>query len=353
VTPGSVNIEGTLDGDLWVAAPQVRISGVVTGDVFTAASDVNVTGEIKKSLRCAGANVVLDGIVDGGVVITGGTLMIGSKAHVAENVTAYGGQMTHHGIIDDTLTFAGGTAILGGKVQGDANITADAIEIEPGARIEGDVSYSTRKQMDAAIKAITGGDVAFEEKPIRERHALRERHHDGFHPSKFGIGVRIAFFVASFLFGCALLALFKQHEAKINDAIGNDTLRSAGLGFVSILVTIAVCLSGILILTLPFIAIYLLAYLFMVYLAKTPVAVWIGRKIFALAHRSTGPYVALLVGLVVLHLVFMIPVLGAVAWFAVALLGLGAMISVYIAQRQARKAAQASAALPEAPPAAS
>jgi cytoskeletal protein CcmA (bactofilin family) len=34
----SVNIEGTLDGDLYVTAQTIRISGVVTGDVFVAGS---------------------------------------------------------------------------------------------------------------------------------------------------------------------------------------------------------------------------------------------------------------------------------------------------------------------------
>jgi cytoskeletal protein CcmA (bactofilin family) len=352
----SVNIEGTLDGDMYVTSETVRISGVVTGDVFVAGRQVDVTGEVQKSLRCAGANVVLDGKVGGSLFVTGGALTLGSKAHVVENVTAFAGRLMHHGVIDENLTFTGGSAVLGGKILDDAELTADSIEIEPGARIEGDVTYSTRRQMDDEMQAITGGDVAFDEKPVK--HA-KKRHDDDDEdeavfdkPSTFGIGVRIAFFMASFLFGCALLALFRQHEPRVNDAIGNDGLRSAGLGFVSVLATIAVCLSAILIITIPFILIYLLAYLFAIYLAKIPVAVYTGRKLLGLIHRTTGPYAALFVGLVALHLLFMIPILGALAWCAVALLGLGAVISVYIAHREARKAALATP-VPEAPAAAS
>lgn len=334
----SVAIEGTLDGDMYVTASTVRISGVVTGDVFVAGSQVDVTGEIKKSFRSAGANVVVDGIVDGNVLVTGGSFTLGSKGHVLGNVSAYTGQFTLHGVVDGSLTFTGGTAILGGKVQDDAGLTADAIAIEPGARIEGDVTYSTRKPMDEEFRAIAGGDVTYDESAIREKKK-QDKKEQALRPTTFGVGKWIAFFTASFLFGCAMLAVFKEHEPKVTQAIKTDALRCAGIGFVSILVTIAVCLSLILLITIPFVLIYMLLYVVAAYLAKIPVAIWLGRTILDKANRPTGPYMALFVGLVVLYLVFMIPILGGVAQFIAALLGLGAMITTYIAHRQARKAA--------------
>ena len=353
----SVNIEGTLDGDLWVTTSSARISGVVTGDAFIAGSQIEITGEIKKSLRCTGANVVLDGTVAGSVLVAGGTLTIGSNARIMEGASVYTAQMTDHGIISESLVFKGGTAVIGGKVMENADLTADTIEIEPGARIEGDVTYSTRKAMDAEIKAISGGDVTFDEKRDDDSEREKKRGREGgrlFHPTTFSVGVWIAWFVASYLFGCALLAIFKHHEPGIDAAIASDTLRTAGLGFVSVLATIAVCFSAILLVTIPFVVIYLIAYAVAAYLAKIPVAVWLGRRIFRVAGRATGPYAALFVGLVAVYLVFMIPILGILAQVAVALLGLGAMVSVYIAQRQARRAAAAAAAMaPEAPPAAS
>jgi cytoskeletal protein CcmA (bactofilin family) len=345
----SVNIEGTLDGDLYVTAQTIRISGVVTGDVFVAGSQVDVTGEIKKSLRSASGNVVLDGTVGGSVAITGGTLTVGSKAHILENLTAYTGQFTHRGVVDGVLTFTGGVAVIGGEVKDDANITADAIEIEPGAHFDGDVDYSTRKQMDAAIQAVTAGDVSFDEQPIKEKKHKSDDE-DSLRPTKFGVGKWIAFFIASLLFGCAMLALFKDHEPKVTAAIQTDTLRSFGIGFVSILVTIAVCLSVILLLTIPFIFIYLLGYIVAAYLAKIPVAIWVGRALSSRVGWSLGPYKSLALGLAVLYLVFMLPVIGILAQIFVALLGLGAMISVYIAHRQARKAAQTVSAMPPQPP---
>ncbi len=333
----SISIEGTLDGDLYVTAQSVRISGVVTGDVFAAGSEINVTGEIKKSFRAAAANVVMDGTVEDNLLVSGGTLVLGSKSHVRGSVSAYTGQFTHHGVVDGSLTFTGGTAVLGGKVLEDASITADAIEIQPGARVEGDIDYSTRKPMDDELRAITGGDVTYDESPVERRKEEKRVEHK-LRPTTFGVGKWIAFFTATFLFGCALLAVFGEYEPKVTQVIGTDALRCAGIGFVSILVTIAVTLSAILLITIPFVLIYLLAYIVAIYLAKIPVAIWIGRFLLAKANRPSGPYMALLVGLVALYLVFMLPVLGVVAQCLAALLGLGAMTMTYLAHRQARQA---------------
>jgi len=224
----SAAIQGTLDGDLYVTASTVTISGVVTGDVFVAGSVVDVSGEIQKSFRAAAANVVLDGTVHGNVLVTGGSLTLGSKAHVMGNVSAYTGQFTHNGVVDGSLSFTGGNATLGGKVLEDASLTADRIEIEPGARIEGDVSYSTRKPMDAQLKAIAGGEVTYDEAPVREKR-VKHREDEDLRPTTFGVGKWIAFFAASFLFGAALIAVFGSREPQVTLGIGSGTLRYPGI----------------------------------------------------------------------------------------------------------------------------
>jgi cytoskeletal protein CcmA (bactofilin family) len=333
----SVVIEGTLDGDLYAIAQSVRISGVVTGDVFASGSEVEVTGKVEKSFRAAAANVVVDGDVNGNVLVTGGNFSLGGKSKVHGSVSAYTGQFTQRGTVSGSLTFTGGTAVLGGKVEDDAALTADAIEIEQGARVDGDIEYSTRKPMDAKLKAIAGGDVSYNEAPIREKRR-KDREERSLTPTKFGVGKWIAFFTASFLFGCALLAVFSAHEPKVTAAIGADALRCAGIGFVSILVTIAVILSAILLITIPFVLIYLLGYIVAAYLAKIPVAIWLGRFLLEKAKRPAGAYMALFVGLVAIYLVFMIPVLGILAQCLAALLGLGAITMTYLAHRQARRA---------------
>ena len=340
-------IEGTQDGDLYLWSGPLRISGAVNGDVFYFGSQLDVTGTIKRSLRAACGNVVIDGVVEGNVFAPAGSVTLGSKSHIKGNVTALSGQLVHNGVVDGTLKFSGGNVILGGKVGEDAELEADTIQIDKGARVEGDISYSARNRMDAELKTIAGGDVSFDDQPNIEREEKKE---SSILPSKTRVFFKVLFFCASFLFGCALIALLGTHEARVVEAIRTDALRCAGVGFVSFLVTIAVCLSAILIVTIIFIPIYLILYVIALYLAKIPVALWLGRTILAKLNRPSGPYLALLAGLAVLYLIFMIPILGWVAYCAVILLGLGAMITTYLAQRQEKKAA-AAMPLSEGPPA--
>ena len=119
--------------------------------------------------------------------------------------------------MEGSLTFTGGQASLGGKVLDDATLTADAIQIEPGARVEGDITYSTRKRMDEELKAIAGGDVTYDEAHVLSKKEKAKQEHK-LRPTKFGVGVWIAFFTASFLFGCALLAVFRaQAQGRSGD----------------------------------------------------------------------------------------------------------------------------------------
>ena len=273
-----------------------------------------------------------------------GSLTMGDKAHVKGNVSAFTGQMTDSGAIDGTLKFAGGTLVLGGTVGQDADLTADTIQLEKGAKIGGDVSYSSRNRLDDELKSIAGGAVSYDEHRI-ERKERKEAREESVVPSRFGFAKWTAFLLASYLFGCAFIALFRNREAAVVDAIRKDALRSTGIGFVSVLVTVAVILSSILLLTIPVVVLYLLAYAILWYLARVPVALWLGRTILLWVHREAGPYLALLVGLLTLHLLIVVPVLGwIVHWIVMPLLGMGAMITTYIAFREARKAAALAAA---------
>jgi hypothetical protein len=197
--------------------------------------------------------------------------------------------------------------------------------------------------MDKELRAIAGGDVAYDADRVKDKKKSDRTEHKG-GPSTLSIGVRIAFFIASFLFGCALLAVFSAHEPKVTQTIRTDALRCVGIGFVSILVTIAVCLSAILLITIPFVVIYLVAYVVAAYLAKIPVAIWLGRLVSEKLNRPIGPYLALFVGLLLLYAIFMIPfALGILSQIAATLLGLGAMTMTYLAHRAAKKAAAAAA----------
>ena len=344
----AIHIEGTQKGDVYAGGPIIRISGVVDGDVFLGGTDVTITGVIKRSARIGATNTRVDGTVDGNLQCYGASVTIGKNAHVKGNLTVFSSQLAFEGTVDGAFKFKGGTAAISGTVQDDAEITADSIEVDPAAHIGGDLDYSTRERLGDDLQKVVRGKISYDQsRADDETDGADEK--TSVVRSSFGVTSWLAFLTASFLFGCALIAVFRHHEAQVLDTIRRDPLRCFGIGFVSVLVTIAVCLSVILLITLPFIVIYAFAYLILWYLARVPVALWLGRMILSPLKRPVGPYLALLSGLVPLHLVFALPYLGFFAhWFVMPLLGMGAMITVYLSHRQTQRAAP----VPVGPPAA-
>ncbi|HUC43723.1 MAG TPA: polymer-forming cytoskeletal protein [Candidatus Sulfotelmatobacter sp.] len=348
----SVSIEGMQKGDVYAGGPLIQITGVVDGDAFLGGTEVSITGEVKKSVRVGATNTRVDGTVGGNLQCAGAQVTIGRNARIRGNLTVYSSQLLFEGKVDGAFKFKGGTATVAGKVGSNAEITADSIEIDPGAHIDGNLDYQTRERLGDDVKKVVAGKVSYNERRADDEDESDEK------PSRlrksFGVTSWVAFLTASFLFGCAMIAIFRRHEEEVVGTIRRDPLRCFGIGFVSVLVTIAVCLSGILLITIPFIAMYGIAYLILWYLARVPVALWLGRTMLRPLNLSVGPYLALLAGLIPLHLLFAIPYFGfLVHWILVPLLGIGAMLTMYLGYRQTQRAATVAAVpAPDLPPAA-
>lgn len=347
----SVRIDGTVIGDVYLLSPSISITGTVDGDVQAGGTQLDIAGHVTGSVRVFASTVSITGTVDDNVQIFLGTATdVGEKAHIKGNLSCLAGNLVQNGVIGGSLTFKGGTLEIGGKILGDADVEAHTIGFTDGARVDGDLSYESGTEIDELARSFVGGAVVrgepreSSEHPDSSGETAEADDEDG-GVSKFGIGAWLAFFTASFLFGCMWIALFREYETKVVEAIRTDALRSAGIGFVSVLVTIAVSLSVILLVTIPFVLIYWVLYLMAWYFARVPVAIWLGRLIFQRLGRPSNPYLELATGLLPMYLLWAIPVVGVILhWVAVPLLGLGAMITTYIAIREQRKLAAAAVA---------
>ena len=110
--------------------------------------------------------------------------------------------------------------------------------------------------------------------------------------------------------------------------MGQDALRSAGVGFITLVVVpVAAAFACILVITIPLVVIAGLLFAVVVYLAKAPVAIFVGELILRrLGSANRSPYLALTIGIPALYLLFAIPFLGKIAWFATTFIGLGAIV---------------------------
>ncbi len=86
-------IAGTVQGDLLVWGSNINMSGTVFQDAMLAGAAINITGHVGGDLRVAAGNIVIDGPVDGELMAAGGNVNIGPHAVIRGDVNIVGGQV--------------------------------------------------------------------------------------------------------------------------------------------------------------------------------------------------------------------------------------------------------------------
>ena len=334
-----VTIAGEQDGDLYAMAGKVEVPGTITGDFMVMAGEVDIGGTIGDTARVAAQSLTLTGTIKGDLLFGGGTLRIAKGARVGGEVRFGGGQLVLDGAVDGDLRTTSGEVTLNGTVGGDADLQADIVTIAPKARIAGDLDYTSRNQLDLEGKGIVAGEVQHKAMKPKPRVAFK--------------GVFWWFFstATALLVGLAALVLAGGVTPSIVGTLRTEGLRSAGVGFIAaIAVPVALLLSCILVITIPFVLIALALFVLLIYLAKTPVAVAIGSRILkALGRAEPTVFQGLAVGIPVLYLLFAIPILGRLLRFGCVFAGLGAILLGAWTYRQARRSATLPAGPPPAP----
>ena len=286
-------------------------------------------------MRVFAANSTIDGEIDGDLVAFTGALALGEQARVTGNVIVCGGRFDLRGTIDGDLVVIGGEVDVDARVGGDARIEADAVKLGSAARIAGDLTYTSRRELERDDGAVVGGEVVREEQPQEE---------DDDSGGTFGVVWRIWSTLSAMLVGLVLVALFRRFLPDVQRTISGEAVMGTLIGFGAFLVVPAASLLAILLLiSAPLGVIGLLLFLVALYLAKMPVAVWLGRRLLSLAGASDpSPYLAILLGLLVLNLLFVVPFLGKLIWLVAIWLGLGTIVLATRNHLQRAAAAPAS-----------
>lgn len=157
-----VTIDTPTPDDVVVAGASVIVNAKVGRDVLVAGGNIMINAAVKGNIRVAGGNVAISANVDGDILVFAGTVTIahGVKVggdiiaagglvtidgEVLGNVRANGGQVTLHGSVKGTFDGRAGTLVLAGPIAGDAVLVgSDALRVQEGARLAGNVRYFTQ-----------------------------------------------------------------------------------------------------------------------------------------------------------------------------------------------------------------
>jgi cytoskeletal protein CcmA (bactofilin family) len=361
-------VSGAVDDDVYVVGDEILVSGDVTGDVFAAgrsvrmtgstgqsffagAQTVDITGRVEHSARVGAQEVEVSGTVAQDLLGAGQSVLITPEGSVGRDLVAGGQDLEIAGSVGRHVLGAAASVVIRGTVGGDVKLEADDVTLADGARIEGDLIYTSASEADIHPGAVVAGEVERREprSEPEERSAAAQAVID------FVQGV-----AGAFVLGLLLLWLVPGLLPNLARTMREDWAPSLGGGIAALFAVpiVAVIALVIVIFTGAFgsIPVLMLAiYGFLLLLSKVAVGYLIGLLILGKGQPAAGPdfkhnLKALAIGVTILVAATMIPFIGGLVGFVAAVLTLGAGIVGFFRWRKARSTV---AATPPAAPAVS
>ncbi len=287
---------------------QVVIDTAVEDDLFASGGEVLVNAPVE-SLTAAGGRIVINAPVSGDVILAGGTLEIHSD--IGGKVIAAGGEIDISGTIGRNIIVTGGSVTIreGAVIGRDALITADTVRNE--GTVEGLLTVSAERFDNTG----SAGEVLYDQ---------RGQDRDG------GIGLPVLLVSLGFIIlGLVWIRFLPGSFFSVTDAIQNDPLKSGLYGiFVLVVGIISGILLAITIIGLPMAFLITVALMVGILLSSLFVGSALGTVILTRLKTETGPMPAFILGFVILHILFALPIIGLLVRFAAVLLGLGAVAVV-------------------------
>jgi cytoskeletal protein CcmA (bactofilin family) len=326
---GSLNLTDPTAGDAFLAGGRVSTAAEVKGDLVAAGGEVSIGGGIGDDLYAAGGEVQVDAVVTGNARLAGGDVAIGPATVIGGALTASGGRVRFEGNARERLHASGGSVFIDGTVQGDAEVEAEQIEIGPNTRITGKLVAHTSRAPEIPAGAQILGGVEFHAAEVG--HVISDSDAQNLRTVAHGVG---SFFwvLGVFVAGTLFMLIFPAYSARAAQWIGQEPLRSLGLGFV-ILVSLPVLfvLLLITIIGIPLALIVAMLYGLLLFLGWVTAALFVAQKLLGFL-RSGAPVtlgwklLALFLAVLGLWLLGFVPIVGGWIRFAALLLGIGALV---------------------------
>lgn len=340
----TVAADETVNSSLWVSGRTIDIAGQVNGDVFCAGQNVTVSGTVRGDLLCASQTIVVSGTVTGDVrslaqtaTVSGAVLhnlsaasqsfSQGSKSNIRGDISVAANDILMNGTVGRDAALAAQTITLGGKIGRNVTSTVADLQLSRGARIDGNLHYTSEKNVQLASGASVGGKTT-KSLPVEDQK-------DGGMPSAAGFGFGFFFYAlaAGLLISLALVLLLPQAI----HAVTSQAVRSPGktllVGLLAfILVPASVIILMLTIIGIPLALLLIVAWVLVQALAGVVSAYYLGRMVW---RGQRNPILIMLAGSILLIVLYFIPIIGFIAMVAAMLLGTG-MILLTLARLRPR-----------------
>jgi len=313
-----------VDGDLFAAGGSVDVEAAVAGDAVVAGGTVRLGANVGQSVYAAGGRLSLAGQVARNARLAGGEVQVEPGARIGGNLTVTAGRVEFRGATDGSLGAAGGSVLIDGRIGGDAEVTAGSIELGPHARIDGSLRYRSNAPLQRDPAAQVSGAVEQLGAQLPPDAAPRSMHW-------IGVVFATLWTIGLTLLAAIVVALLPRASAAISGALHRRPGSALLLGFAVLVCTpIVVVLSFVTVIGIPLGLLLLLVYLMLLPLAWVASAIGIGD--WFVAQLSSDPAKALarrVVGaalsVVLLAFLARVPWIGGWIAFVTLMAGIGAL----------------------------
>jgi len=315
-----VIISGTVNGDAYVAAGMVEVDGEVYGDLIVAGGSVTINGRISDDVRAAGGNVECNGFIGKNLTAAGGTVRTGRESRIGGGVLAAGGSILIGGAVTRDVLLASGKATVSGTVDGNATVTGEALTLLPGGRVGGNLKVITnnKDRVEIAPDAV-GGTVEIVAKQPRDVPRIL-----GFRRGEFWF--RIAWVLSLIVTTLVWMQLFPRLLASFGSAVLARPGRCVLWGLAGIVaIPMLIVILAATVVGIPLAFLLLAVTLWLIYISQLSLGVAFGLRALG-GDGRWRLFLASVAGVILVHLLTLVPYLGVLLVVAGLILGLGSVL---------------------------
>ncbi len=319
-----IEIAGTINGDAHLVARSIVVSGTINGDLLAAGGTVEITGSVTHDARLLAGEMTLRGKVARNVSVIGRSITLTGGATVDGGAMAIGLTLQVGASIAKNLTVAGPTVVLNGPVGGSVNAAARSLDVVPGARIAGHLSYLGDRPPNIHDPTSVAGPVTRRAFPT-----LRWPWPDDVLEvwPWIRIGLLVLSALSSLILGLLLIALFPHATDRTVLHLLTRPFGAAGVGLCfCVLGPFVVLALSLTIVGLPIAFVLGTTGLVIVYLARLFAMLATGHVVLASLGRDTSARTAFLIGLLIYYGLRLVPFLGDALALVATTIGAGAIL---------------------------
>jgi len=162
VTSVSSTVEGVIDGDLTIFTGDLTITGEVTGSVTVFSSGsvvIGPTGTVGGSLNGVAVRTTIEGTIAGDIFLAAPSVVISESGSIDRDAMLFGGTARVEGSVSRDLRGRTFRLVIDGEVGGDVDVASQKLEFGPEAVVGGDVLYRSPREASGTEGVSIGGTL--------------------------------------------------------------------------------------------------------------------------------------------------------------------------------------------------